>query len=295
MAAAGVAELEIPNINLSRLLSRLSNIVLSSGPENELLQKSFLERKRVQANLDYARTMLLQLEQQTAAIKATNKRQHMLADLADRKNLVSKLNERLYQLSEAGDEEDGVDDESSEDLLGEEETKQRERSASVASFTNAGISPQLNSSLDRRRPFGADREGDTSTSKFPQSPPTTDTGITSSSQADPGLPQTEKLLAHNRFEQEDLTTSLLTMAQALKASSQSFASSLESEKEVLNRASEGLDKNTSGMEAAEKRMGTLRRMSEGRGWLGRLLMYAWIGGLWVVALVIVVILPKFRF
>ncbi len=85
------------------------------------------------------------------------------------------------------------------------------------------------------------------------------------------------------------------MAQALKASSQSFASSLESEKEVLNRASEGLDKNTSGMEAAEKRMGTLRRMSEGRGWLGRLLMYAWIAGLWVVALIIVVILPKLRF
>ncbi len=115
MAAAGVAELEISNINLSRLLSRLSSIILSPGPEHELLRKSNLERKRVGAvgsshaiainangsqNLDYARTLLLQLEQQTAAIKATNKRQTLLADLADRKNLVTKLNERLYQLSE---------------------------------------------------------------------------------------------------------------------------------------------------------------------------------------------------
>ena len=49
------------------------------------------------------------------------------------------------------------------------------------------------------------------------------------------------------------------------------------------------------MEAAEKRMGMLRRMSEGRGLWGRLLMYVWIVGLMVLALVVVFITPKLRF
>lgn len=58
------------------------------------------------------------------------------------------------------------------------------------------------------------------------------------------------------------------MAQALKASSQAFSNSLESEKDILGRATEGLDKNTSGLEAASKRMGYLRRMTEGEGLVG---------------------------
>jgi len=56
-----------------------------------------------------------------------------------------------------------------------------------------------------------------------------------------------------------------------------------------------LEKGSAGMEAAEKRMGMVRRMSEGRGLWGRLLMYVWIGGLWVLALAVVFVLPKLRF
>jgi hypothetical protein len=85
------------------------------------------------------------------------------------------------------------------------------------------------------------------------------------------------------------------MAQQLKASSSAFASSLEEEKSILNRATEGLDKNELGMEAAQKRMGYLRTMTEGRGMIGRMLMYVWIAGLAVLALVIVFVLPKLRF
>jgi hypothetical protein len=85
------------------------------------------------------------------------------------------------------------------------------------------------------------------------------------------------------------------MASALKASSQAFSSSLESEKTVLDSATSGLDKNELGLEAAQRRMGLLRRMSEGKGWWGRMVMYAWIALLMVIALVIVFVLPKFRF
>ena len=125
--------------------------------------------------------------------------------------------------------------------------------------------------------------------------PDLDPAVTTSSDVDPTLPRTEKLLAHHRSEQEDLTASLYTMAQALKASSQAFASSLELEKDVVDRVADTLAKNTTGMEAAEKRMGTLRRMSEGRGWWGRMLLYAWIMGMMAIAIFIVAFLPRLRF
>jgi hypothetical protein len=105
----------------------------------------------------------------------------------------------------------------------------------------------------------------------------------------------ESLLTHNRTEQESLTNSLLNMAQALKSSSHSFASALEDEKGILSRATAGLDKGEQGMEAAQRRMGFLRTYTEGKGWWGRMIMYAWIAGLMVLALVIVFVLPKLRF
>lgn len=108
------------------------------------------------------------------------------------------------------------------------------------------------------------------------------------------LQETEQTLDAHRAEQEDLTTSLLSLATQLKASSQAFHSSLEAEKSVLARAVEGLDRTTTNMGAAEKRMGMLRRMTEGKGWLGRMMLYAWIFGLWIVAVLIVFLGPKLR-
>ena len=64
---------------------------------------------------------------------------------------------------------------------------------------------------------------------------------------------------------------------------------------MLERAAEGLDKNEVGMEAAQRRMGFLRRASEGRGWLGRMKMYAYIAGLAICAFLLVFVGPKFRF
>lgn len=105
----------------------------------------------------------------------------------------------------------------------------------------------------------------------------------------------EQALSTHRLEQEDLTSSLVSLASQLKASSQSFQATLENEKSVLDRAVTGMDKTSATMEAAGKRMGMLRKMSEGKGWWGRMMLYAWIFGLWVVAILIVYVLPKFRF
>lgn len=85
------------------------------------------------------------------------------------------------------------------------------------------------------------------------------------------------------------------MASQLKANSLRFHESLEADKEAMERAGESLDKNAEGMSAAGKRMGLLRRMNEGQGWWGRMMLYAWIGGLWVLATGLVFVGPKFRF
>jgi hypothetical protein len=105
----------------------------------------------------------------------------------------------------------------------------------------------------------------------------------------------EEALTTSRLEQETLTTSLLSLASQLKASSQTFQYTLENEKSVLDRAVAGIDKTSSTMEAAGQRMGMLRRMTEGKGWWGRMMLYAWIFGLWVVAVLIVYVGPKLRF
>lgn len=118
---------------------------------------------------------------------------------------------------------------------------------------------------------------------------------TSQAIIDPNISKTETLMSHNRTEQEALTTGLLGLASALKQSSINFSSSLEAERDVMKRAEGGLDKSAQGMESAGKKMGTLRRMSEGQGWWGRIKLYAFIFGLWVACFLLVFVGPKLRF
>jgi hypothetical protein len=124
-------------------------------------------------------------------------------------------------------------------------------------------------------------------SVFPSKPTTTT--------SDASIPQTEAILSHHRNEQESLTTSLLDMAKQLKQQSLLFGQTLESDKSIVDRAVSGLDKNQLNMDAASRRMGTLRKMTEGKGWFARMKLYGMIFGLWVVAFLIVFVGPKIRF
>jgi hypothetical protein len=123
-------------------------------------------------------------------------------------------------------------------------------------------------------------------SLFPSKPSTT---------VDPSLAKTEAALSHERNEQESLTTNLLDMAKLLKQQSIHFGETLEGDKSVVDRALAGLDKNSLNMDAASQRMGTLRRMTEGKGWWDRMKLYGIIGGLWLIAFLIVFVGPKIRF
>lgn len=233
-----------------------------------------------------------------------------------KRDALDRLSERLNDLNQLNAYEhfdSDVDSSEGEDLLGEDtpgdETSTDDQgshndltppptASSLAQSTQSlNLDERSNSDLDQDIQHTQDEGGVVESSTLrPRNPraelftPTTQsisTGISTATM--------EALLTHNRTEQESLTSSLLSMAQQLKASSNAFASSLEDDKGILNRATDGLDKNELGMEAAQKRMGYLRTMTEGRGWWGRMMMYAYIAGLMALALVIVFVLPKLRF
>jgi hypothetical protein len=105
----------------------------------------------------------------------------------------------------------------------------------------------------------------------------------------------EAILDHHRAEQDKLTESMVAMAQALKASTHAFSSALREDQDVLEGAGKGLDRNERGLESVAGRMGNLRRLTEGKGWLGRMMLYAWIAGLAVFAVLLVFVFPKLRF
>lgn len=105
----------------------------------------------------------------------------------------------------------------------------------------------------------------------------------------------EAILDHQRKEQEEVTEELLRMASQLKLSSQKFGTALQEDTEVLTHAGQGLSKNEISLEAAARKMGAITKMTEGKGWWGRIMLYAWIYGIMVILVLIVFALPKLRF
>lgn len=105
----------------------------------------------------------------------------------------------------------------------------------------------------------------------------------------------EAILDRERKEQEEITEAMSKITKELKLSSLRFSEALEEDKEMTELAAKGLSKNELGLEAAARRMGALTRMTEGKGWWGRIILYAWIYGLMVVLILVVFVLPKLRF
>ncbi|KAI0526530.1 hypothetical protein F5B22DRAFT_586325 [Xylaria bambusicola] len=105
----------------------------------------------------------------------------------------------------------------------------------------------------------------------------------------------EAILDHHRAEQDKLTESMVSMAKALKASTHAFSTALREDQDVLEGASKGLDRNERNLDGVAGRMGSLRRLTEGKGWWGRMILYAWIAGLAVFAVLLVFVFPKLRF
>ncbi|QKX62272.1 uncharacterized protein TRUGW13939_09431 [Talaromyces rugulosus] len=314
-------------VNLNNLLSRLEHNIFSSALDLRLVQQSHLHRTRVGANVEYANTLFTKIERSLPSIKSPETRHQRTTDLANKRARLARLRERFdeiktedYNLEEQDEEEGEGEDllagvepvEEKEEKLEDEErgTEQagKDEADAEAEAETAAAAAAVSSTLRQRRPdisstsiaessttpaqssslYPSSTTTTTTTTGFKPSPTTATTATTTSA-------TTETTLSTHRAEQESLTDSLINLASQLKTSSQAFQSSLENEKSILDRAVEGLDRNVTGLGTAGQRMGVLRRMSEGRGWLGRMLMYAWIFGLWLVAIAIVYLGPKLRF
>ncbi|KAL9585980.1 MAG: hypothetical protein Q9212_001199 [Teloschistes hypoglaucus] len=272
---------EFAEINLGRVLVRLEQKILSS-PDPRLARSRF-ERTKTTANLEYARTLLLRLEHETSNLKIQSRKQDRQKTLLTQRALIKRLTERLQELDNQNSDSYTSESEG-EDLLGDNVQSQNSNSTTIPPARSS-------TNVEQQKPEKAALETNLRNRHNLSSLPTSSLGT---STALPPNPTAQQLESHST-EQLDLTSSMVALVTQLKSSTLAFSSSLDLDNEALARAQEGLEKNESGLEAAGKRMGMLRKMSEGKGLWGRMMLYAWIGGLWVVAIMLVFVGPKFRF
>ncbi|KAI7477422.1 hypothetical protein KC351_g8866 [Hortaea werneckii] len=315
-------------ITLNRLLTKLDSTLIQS-PDPKLGSSQY-ERARISANLEHARTLLLTLEKQSATIRTQSQRQQVQTDLQQKRDLIKRLNGKLQELEQSAHGDDGGSDTDSDD--GDESQDLLKQYAPARHDAYGGIDrgesqppapaptpppsqpsqpPSLSASApppppqpelrSRHRPLQAsDNHNAASTTARDHlfanrsSPQQQQHHTTQGETHRSDLASHELHISHNRHEQDTLTTSLLSLAQALKQSAQQMGVSIESEKDIMKRAEGGLDKSAQGMEAAERRMGMLRRMSEGQGWWGRVKLYGFIFALWVGCFLVVFLGPKLR-
>ncbi|CAI7642663.1 unnamed protein product [Penicillium pancosmium] len=300
-------------LNAARLFTRLEYNLLSPGAELRTLRRSEYQRMRVTKNVEYARTLLTQLERSLPQLKQLDRRHEAQAEIARDRQLLKRMqtvldeeeadaraNENIEDAEDEGDDE--WNELFSKPIVERKvvpSTPEVDGSKSTALFTETATAtatatsvPTSTSTPTPSEPPSTLRNRHAPTTA-PKEPPAKTTG-SSTTPEDPKI-AAEKALDDDRSEQEDLTSSLVAMASQLKFQSQSFQETLDNEKDALDRASLGMDKTSSTMEAAGRRMSMLTRMSEGKGWWGRMMLYAWIFGLWIVAILIVYVGPKLRF
>ncbi|EPE03298.1 synaptobrevin [Ophiostoma piceae UAMH 11346] len=104
----------------------------------------------------------------------------------------------------------------------------------------------------------------------------------------------ETILDHHRREQEELSGDILRLAHALKEKSMATARMLEDDKEVVDRVGDGMNTTTDSLTAASKSMALLSRMTEGKGWWGRMMLMAMVYGLMLLLVLLFLFLPKLR-
>lgn len=302
---------------LSRYLTRLESSL--ADPHT---RSSPYERNRIAANIEHARAMLLTLEKETSTVRVQSSKQATQAELQKSREWIKRLNGRLLEMNSAAHDDDDEDDDDSE-----KDGVNYNSYGPAISGTEAGLEVRTGTGglgkaggdeeemlrdvqpQQHQQEIRARKQAPSSSSSSNLKPTDNKSAASTTAreqlfagrnasktqQSNPSLSNSESLLSHNRVEQETLTSGLLALARSLKESSQQFGASLESEKDILKRAGQGLDKNAAGMEAAEKRMGALRRMSEGQGWWGRIKLYGMIFGLWVACFLLVFLGPRLRF
>ncbi|EEY20573.1 synaptobrevin [Verticillium alfalfae VaMs.102] len=292
---------------LAQLLSRLEHTILRADQARERrLRSSEFERARINSNLDYARSLLTRLEQETMGLKFQARKAELQTDLTSSGafgELVDHIPTEGTEDAEASDPEPEIPD-----LPPSVASQTIQPPGSAEQSTGTTRDPDHASPETLSAP--ATTTAQTLRARGPQPSSAQDTAATTaraalfanrrtttglSTKTGSSTATAEAILDHQRAEQDALSGSILKMASALKASSQRFSTTLEEDKALLSRAGEGMDRTEKGMDAASRRMGALKRMTEGKGWYGRMILYAWVYGLMVALVLLVFVMPKLRF
>ncbi|KAM0510808.1 hypothetical protein ACHAPE_010512 [Trichoderma viride] len=324
---------EPPNLSpaeLAQLFSRLKQSVLHPSPERERrLRNSEFERTRVEANLQYARAALTKLEQ-----TLPGRRADVQGDLTAQREILDLLFDRLDDLRKvAADEDDSSEGEDLlGDIIPTPSESVDSRRSSNAPGGDSFEEPRIPEPEPPEPPTQHETipeppttttaiepvETETSTSdvlptqttqtlRARSSAPSPTPSSHSTARAalfanrrNPASPQAstataEAILDQQRVEQDAISNSILDLATKLKESSKSFSATLEEDKNLLDAAGTSMEKSELSMETAQGRMGSLKRMTEGKGWWGRIVLYAWVYGLMVALVLFVFVFPKLRF
>ncbi|CAK7206752.1 hypothetical protein SEUCBS139899_009558 [Sporothrix eucalyptigena] len=126
------------------------------------------------------------------------------------------------------------------------------------------------------------------------SPDRTTASLFEKSDSDNAISTEEAVLDHHRREQEALSEDILRLAQALKEKSLTTSRMLEDDKDVVDRVGEGMNTTTDSLSAASRSMAVLTRMTEGKGWWGRMMLLGMVYGMMLALLLIFLFLPKLR-
>jgi len=305
MVRSAVSMLEAPGpdidaINLRRLLIRLEQRILVPGPDSVVLLSSF-ERGKIAQNVEYARTLLLRLEHNTPNIKIQARKHAQQAELARHRALIKRFTERLYDLDRQDDEDDAGDVNQEEDIIKEYFAPE---ATAVKSSHSRGPSTSDYATFEGQGIRARNAKSTVAASKNSgTSGPTTalaDELFGQNSQSlrpgsAPDNMSAERQLEHQDSLQADLTSLLVKQAQQLKLGSLEFQRTLVEDDEVRARAEGTISKSADSLDVASRSMKTLRRMSEGRWWWQRYIMFILIFVLWFVAFGIVFFTPKLRF
>jgi hypothetical protein len=276
-------------------------------------------------NLDYAKSLLLKLEQlnkpspnsrsTSTSTQAPNTTRHrlVLKTFEERLDEIETADASTAAANTADSSDNDSDNDDVQELLrrfaparpstGIESEEQPLQSQATASSAAGGSDAQthaaaatLTSSLRSRRPNAITQ---------PSTSAPTATSISSSTPFAPRpqmSPSTnESLLSTHTLTQEDITSSLLSLAQALNKSTLAFSSALDESNDIVDGVAKGLDKNIEKMGVAGRAMLSLKGQARGSGVVGKMWavwesigLWVKVGVAWVVLLVVMFLFPKLR-
>ncbi|KAF3189048.1 hypothetical protein TWF788_011175 [Orbilia oligospora] len=259
-------------ISLTRLLSRLEEKFPADVYHVPASRPSAFEMAKVKANLEYAHTLLQQLENEAVGLKNLSQRQIALSDLQPQRISVKRLQDVINSL-------ELLEDTTVIRVIEEPSAADEEEEKTSEALAQAAVPP---------KPTVV-----TQSNLAPPVPTATAAPSSKYSEKDENAElSAEEQLSHDRHEQDDLSESLLKMAEQLKANSRRFADELEGEKDILRTAADGLDKNTTGLQGAGLRMLKLKQGQDVTWWY-QLKVFAALLGLALTA-IIIFWLPKLR-